>query len=388
VQFSQKIAQAGKDISEGLSTENQLTFLVLQSLRKDNSFFKLGVDSIQDASSHFMEDFIKNRLIENGIEKEFEFSLYTRDSAYYLDSPRKVNGEVSTVRYPVEVKGYLPLSLNKNLILELQFRDLNSYFLSQLNGMLVPSLLFILIILVLIVWIMRSYLSQRNLIMSTNEFINNFTHELKTPVFAIGLASKLLEKEVSEDKKPVFEVIRTQTARLNLHIDKILELSKLESKKQLFKFSKFDFRPDLEALLEDFKALANLENLKFDYELEPGPYQINGVKSHLENAILNVLDNSKKYASDPDIKLWARKDKKMLRIQISDNGEGIHEKDLQYIFKKFARVSKEKLQAVPGHGIGLAYVKEVVKSHGGKIEINSKLNEGTDVIIVIPLIHA
>ena len=88
---------------------------------------------------------------------------------------------------------------------------------------------------------MRSYLSQRNLITSTNEFINNFTHELKTPVFSIGIATKLLEKDVPEDKKPVFDVIRKQTERLKTHIDKILNLSAIESSKELFNFSEFDF---------------------------------------------------------------------------------------------------------------------------------------------------
>lgn len=388
VQFNQKIALAGTDIMEELSTENQLTFLVLQSLKKDGSYFKLGIDSIQDASSHFMDDFIRNRLVEHGIEKTYDFSLYTRDSTYYLSSPERIPTDGSTVKYPFEIKGYLPLSLQKPMILELQFKDLNSYFLSQLNGMIIPSILFIVIIVIVIIWIMRSYLSQRNLIISTNEFINNFTHELKTPVFSIGLASKILEKEVSEDKKQVFQVIKMQTSRLNAHIDKILELSKLESKKQLFKLTKFDFRPILLQLSEDFKIRCDLENAQFEYTIEEGKFMVKGVQNHLENAILNILDNSKKYAVDPVIKLAASIELNMLHIVISDNGEGINEKDMQLIFKKFARVSRHDLRSVPGHGLGLTYVHEVLKRHGGKIHIKSEVNRGTEVRIKIPLVHA
>src|SRR5690606_22549005 len=98
---------------------------------------------------------------------------------------------------------------------------------------------------------------------TTNDFINNLTHELKTPVFSIGLASKILEEDVTEDKKPVVELIRRETERLKGHIDKVLELSSLESGKKLMQFTEIDFRPILFKLCEDFALLAKHENVDF-----------------------------------------------------------------------------------------------------------------------------
>ncbi len=387
VQFGQNIALSSEVITEDLSTENQLSFLVLQSLKKDDSFFKLSVDSIQEASRHFLYDFIQSRLVANGIEKEFDYSLYTKDSAYYLDSPVKLKSDPSIVRYPIELKGYLPLALNKQLFLELHFKDLNQYFLSQLNGMVIPSLVFIVIIILVIVWIMKSYLSQRSLIISTNEFINNFTHELKTPVFSIGLASGILEKDLEGKHKPIFDIIKLQIGRLRKHIDKILELSMIESKKQLFQMQQLDFRPLLVKLCEEYKTLVALEDIEFSFKIEEGEFKLYGVGSHLENAILNLLDNSKKYSNNPKFSLSAQKDGKYLTIKVTDNGKGIDKKDIQRIFKKYVRIIPENMQTISGYGLGLSYVQEVLKRHKGKVEINSEVDRGTEVIIKLPLLN-
>ena len=387
VQFSQKIASANDLILQDLATENQLTFLLLQSLSKDDSYFKLSIDSVQDASSHYLDDFIRNRLVKNGIEKEYDFSLYTRDSLYYLHSPKTLESKGSQVNYPIELKGFLPDSLNRDLILELHFNDLNSYFISQLNGMIIPSIIFILIIAICIVWIIRSYLSQRNLITRTNEFINNFTHELKTPVFSIGIASKILETDLPEDKKPVFEVIRKQTDRLKAHIDKILELSKLESSNELFVFKEFDLEPSLKRLCDDFGSLLEMEGGNFNYELSGGPYPVNGVVNYIENAILNVLDNSRKYSRLPEIALKAFQKDRKVHIQISDNGPGIRKEDLERVFQKHVRVVRKEHQNIPGYGLGLSYVKEIIKKHRGTVEVKSEVNSGTTVTLILPLKH-
>ncbi|AVI51813.1 two-component sensor histidine kinase [Pukyongia salina] len=387
VQFGENIALSSEVITEDLSTENQLSFLVLQSLKKDDSFFKLSVDSIQEASRHFLSDFIQSRLVANGIEKEFDYSLFTKDSTYYLESPVKLKPDPTIVRYPIELKGYLPLALNKQLILELHFKDLNRYFLSQLNGMVIPSLVFIVIIILVIIWIMKSYLSQRSLIISTNEFINNFTHELKTPVFSISLASGILEKDIEAKHKPVFSIIKLQVERLRRHIDKILELSMIESKKQLFQMEQLDFRPLLVKVCEEYKALVQLEEVEFNFTIEEAEFKLKGVGSHLENAILNLLDNSKKYSNNPEIRLSAQKEGKHLTIKINDNGWGINPKDVQRIFKKYVRVIPDNMQNVSGYGLGLSYVQEVLKRHKGKIEVNSEVGRGTDVIIKLPLIN-
>lgn len=387
VQFNRNIVDAGKAIKIDLSTNNQLTFLVANALQRDSSYFKIGVDSIQDASRYFLNDFITEQLVTHGIETDFSYELYSRDSSYYLQSPLKFDEDAKQVSFPIALEGYLPELLGNRLILELSFRDLNTYFLFQLNGLILPSLLFLAGIVVVVIWVLRTYYWQRNLITHTNEFINNLTHELKTPVFSIGLATKILDEKSNEEQKPFVAIIRQQVNRLSTHIDRVLELASFEERKKVFNLTKVDFRPYLQKLCEDFNTLVAMEDVDFTFELEPGSYTIKTEVFHLENALNNLLDNAKKYSELPRIRLRAFVMPKVLRIEISDNGRGIDERDKKRIFQKYFRVANGDLHNVKGYGLGLSYVKNVIDAMKGQIEVDSKKNEGTRICIQIPLCH-
>ena len=275
--------------------------------------------------------------------------------------------------------------MQKSVTLELQFKDLNRYFLSQLNGLTIPSFLFTLVIIVIFIWVLRSIYWQRKVITTTNAFINNLTHELKTPVFSIGLATKILDENLDSNKKPILQIIRQQIERLNQHIDKVLELGQLESQKKIFELEKMDFKPNLIKMCEDFKTLSELENIQFSYELKGDDYFVKVESKHLENAISNVLDNAQKYSENPVISFKAFTQNDYLLIVISDNGIGIDKKEKELIFKKYYRVTNGNLHKVKGYGLGLSYAQEVIKKHKGKVKIDSEVGKGTTVAISIPL---
>ncbi|WP_372975435.1 sensor histidine kinase, partial [Muriicola sp.] len=226
VQFSKNLVTAGDEIREDLTNRDQMTFLLGKALQRDSTYFRLSIDSVQDASRFFLNDFLTERLVRNGIEAEFSYELFSKDTSYYLQSPRTFSDRDKEVKYPILLQGYLPDLLGDRLILELKFRDLRSYFFFQLNGLILPSLIFLIGIVAVIIWILRTYYWQRNLITHTNEFINNLTHELKTPVFSIGLASKLLSQNATDNQKPILDIIRQQTDRLSGHIDRVLDLAR------------------------------------------------------------------------------------------------------------------------------------------------------------------
>ena len=387
VQFEQKIERAGNNLKKDLAEENQLSFLIAQSLTGQN-YFSLSRDSLQDASRHFLNDFVKDRLAANKINTDFSYHLYTEDDSITLISPTTFSSKDSIIKSPIKLEGYLPLMLEKEVTLELQFKNLNSYFLSQLQGLLIPGLLFLAIIIFVVIWMLRLFYWQRNLITITNDFINNLTHELKTPVFSIGVATKILEEDIEESKKPIVLQIRKQVARLNKHIEQVLDLASLENRKRYIQLEEKDLRPELLQWCEDFKLLSQLENFKFNFHLEPGPYNMKVALSHFENAINNLLDNAKKYAEDPIISLKAFSNKNDLYIVISDNGSGISDKEKRRIFKKFYRVPEGDLHSVKGYGLGLNYVQEVIKRHKGQIKLESKLQVGTQITVIIPLINA
>lgn len=387
VQFQRKIGNATKDIKEDLATQNQLTFLIEQAIKQDNSYFNTSIDSIKDASRHFLNDFITHRLTENGIERDFSYRLFTKDSSDYLTAPSTFDISDKINTYPIEIEGYLPLVLNKNIFLELQFKDVSSYFFFQLNGLTIPSLIFMTAIIFVIVWVLRSFYWQRNIITTTNNFINNLTHELKTPVFSIGLATKILEEQATESQKPVLSLIHQQTERLKIHIDKVLELGMMESKKQVFDLKTVNFTPNLERICEDFSQLSILEKVNFSFHIENKEFKIQAEISHLENAINNLLDNAKKYAKNPIINLNAYQKGRNLIIAIKDNGIGLTKKEQELIFQKYYRVTRSDTHTIQGYGLGLSYVKEILKRHKGSISLESEVGAGTLVKISLPLVY-
>ncbi|MCG9970611.1 sensor histidine kinase [Christiangramia crocea] len=383
VQFEQKVENTGNELKKELVNENQLSFLIAESF-SDRNYFSLSRDSLQDASRYFLNDLIEKKLNENKIKTDFSYHLFSKDSLINLASPTEFEDDESSIKYPVILEGYLPDVLKKELTLQLEFQDLNAYFLSQLKGLLIPGLLFLAIIIFVVIWMLRLFFWQRNLITITNDFINNLTHELKTPVFSIGIATKILEKDLNEKQKPILFQIRKQVSRLNNHIEQVLGLASLESK-EIIELKKVDLRPELQEWCEDFKMLADLENFQFKYDLEPGKYMIKTALFHFENAINNLLDNAKKYSEDPEILLKAYTGKNRLFISIIDNGKGISNKEKRHIFKKFYRASEGNLHRTKGYGLGLSYVKEIVKRHRGRIKVLSEQNEGTEITILIPL---
>lgn len=358
--------------------------MVGKAITLDDSYFTLSMDSVQDASRHFLNDFVTHRLTENGIDTDFSFRLFTKDTNDYLTGPTTYIENEKLITYPIELEGYLPDLIEKNLILELQFKDLNSYFLFQLNGLTIPSLLFIGGILFVVIWVLRSFYWQRSVITTTNDFINNLTHELKTPVFSIGLASKILEEKVNQIEKPVVTLIQQQTERLKIHIDKVLELSELESKKELLTLKKVDFKPHLESVCNQFKLLTEITSIAFNFTIEEEHFPIFAEVSHLENAINNLLDNAKKYSEDADISLQAKKQGNCLEIIIKDNGIGMSSEEVSKVFQKYYRVQQSN-HKVEGYGLGLSYVKEIMKRHKGTVKIHSKPNKGTEITLQIPL---
>ena len=385
IQFSQHIADAGADIRAGLYGRTQLTYLLESALERDSTRFNTGLDHMTDASRHYLEDFLREKLIDNEIDADFSFSLMTRDSTFYLASAQGLQRPAEGMTYPLELEGYLPSQLGQRLILQLQFADLTTYFLLQLNGLTLPSLLFLAGILVAVLWVLRTYYWQQRTLTTTHEFINNLTHELRTPVFSISLAAKILKEKVKQAEKPLTESILQQTARISDHIDKVLELGGMERSSATISLEEVDFRPALESVCSQFEALCTLEGTHFSFVLEEGPMPLMASVFHLENAVNNLLDNARKYGRGTPVRLEARRAGRQLEIEVSDQGPGIAPREHKKIFKKYYRIPDGDRQGVRGYGLGLSYVKTVAERHRGKIQIRSGAGTGTSISLVLPL---
>jgi len=387
LQFNQNMGEAVKEIKDDLNRRNELTFLLGSVITKDDSSFNLSRDSVQDAAIYFLDEFLKEKLLQNGIKTAYSFRLFENDSIDLLHAKNVYEQDEDVLRYPVVLDGYLPVILNDRIILELQFENLNRYFLSQLNGLTIPSIIFLIIIIVVIIWVFRSFYLQKNLITDTNEFINNLTHELKTPVFSIGVATKILEAKGHDDERELVAMIRKQVDRLKGQIEKVLELGSIEGKKGFVEREEVDLRPYISDLVSNFDQLSKLDNFNFTSELIGTSYKVLGDVYHIENAINSLLENARKYSEENGtIHLLAKIEAKNLVIEVQDNGIGIAPDDFKKIFEKYYRVSHGDLHNVKGYGLGLNYVKRIVHLHRGKVEVKSVLNVGSTFIIRIPLL--
>lgn len=386
VQFNDQMGEVVTDIRDGLQYENQLSFLLGKAITKDDSYFRLSLDSVQDASRYYLNDFLKGVLVNHGVNSDYSYRLKNRDTLVYIESPVMIPEGEGVLSYPVTLEGYLPELSEQELILELQFNDLNAYFLGQLNGLTIPSLFFLLIITGITIWVMNGFLKQRSLISITNEFINNLTHELKTPVFSIGLATKLLSEGGQVDKKEVAGIIRVQLDKLRGQIDRVLELASLEEKGEVLKKKEFPLRELVAEVAGEFKGVSALEGIQFESELSDREVVIKGLRDHLKNAIDTLLDNARKYSEAPrKIRLVYTVNGKMAEIKVEDNGIGIPAEIQKKIFDKFYRVSSGDLHQVKGYGLGLHYVKRITGLHRGKVRLKSAPGAGSVFTIQIPL---
>lgn len=386
VQFNQKIGLSVNQIKEGLHSSNELTFLIGKSITQDDSYFNLSMDSVHTAAAYFMNDFIKDKLLQHGVKTDFTFTLSSRDSIQFLTSPNIYNAEEDLLKYPMTVDGYLHNLINKNLVLELQFKNLNRYFLSQLNGLTLPGLIFLVAIVFVIIWVLKSFYWQRKLIMTTNEFINNLTHELKTPVFSIGLASKILQDKIKDENKELVTLIRDQVDKLKTQIEKVLDLAMLEGKKHIIQKKNIDFKPVLMQLTRDIEQLSTLEKFDFEIDLKGEKYLLNCDSHLLESAISSLIENSRKYSKENlKIILLASIQNGKLVISVKDNGIGISDENKRKIFDKYFRVSQGDVHNVKGYGLGLNHVKRIIQLHKGKIKVESSLGKGSEFVISIPI---
>ncbi len=273
--------------------------------------------------------------------------------------------------------------------LKIFFPTRNSYILSSMT-LALPSMIFTS--LLLFTFILTIYLisRQKRLSEMRTDFMNNMTHELKTPVSSISLASQMLN-DSSITKSPgmilqLSSVIRDETKRLSQLIDKVLQMSIFEKESTALKLKEMDINELILNIAGNFAIKVETKGGSIETDLEAGDPYACVDEMHFTNIIYNLMDNALKYSKKAlhlNLKTWNEKNK--LVISIEDNGIGIKKNHLKRIFEKFYRIPTGSVHDVKGFGLGLAYVKKVVTDHKGTIRVESELNKGTKFIISIPL---
>ncbi|MBQ1988200.1 MAG: HAMP domain-containing histidine kinase [Muribaculaceae bacterium] len=342
------------------------------------------------ADSAVVNEYLKDELSNNGLNLDFEFAVVDRSgndiyktSGFYTDETTAVYSQVLFPNDPV----------NKMTYLKVFFPKKSDYIFSSIRFM-IPSFAFTFILLVVFLFTIIIAFRQKKLSEMKNDFINNMTHEFKTPISTISLAAQMLNDD-SVRKSPtmlqhISGVINDETKRLRFQVEKVLQMSLLDRQNATLKLQELDVNATIANVEHTYKLKVEKFGGKISTALDAEDSIVNVDEMHFTNVIFNLLDNALKYRREDiplELSISTRnigEDK--VEIIIADNGIGIKKEDQKKIFEKFFRVSTGNRHDVKGFGLGLAYVHKLITQFKGSIHVESELNTGSKFIIILPLI--
>ncbi|EGV42408.2 HAMP domain-containing histidine kinase [Bizionia argentinensis JUB59] len=336
------------------------------------------------------EDQIRNllskKLKEENIDLDYEFAIYSNDLATKIQSDNfeKQEGTFSIAIFKSEID-----KNNYNLLVN--FPKRNKFIQSSIIRMTLLSIIFTSIIIIAYSSALLQLFRQRKISEIKTDFINNMTHEFKTPIATINLALDAIKNpKVIDDKERVaryLQMIRDENKRMHAQVENVLRISKLE--KNELNISKD--RVELHELVED--AIAHIELIVEDRKgyihthLNAEKTSVLANEMHFTNVIVNILDNAVKYSPDsPKIDVYTENVGTNIILKIKDQGSGMGKAAQKQVFEKFYREHTGNIHNVKGHGLGLAYVKRMVEDHQGHISVESEKDKGSTFIIKLPLI--
>ena len=332
---------------------------------------------------------LKVQLINNGVNIPYHFTVSTQDGREVYRCP-EYSDEGEEYSYKQVLFRNDPQ--NKTGEVRIHFPDMNSYIFSSVRFM-IPSIIFTFVLLITFIITLVLVFRQKKLTEIKNDFINNMTHELKTPIASISLAAQMLNDD-TVPKSPALTkhlggVVNDESKRLRFLVEKVLQMSMFDRKKAVFKKKELDLNEMVETIANSFTLRVEHTGGKIYTDIGAVDSAIYVDEVHFQNVINNLLDNAVKYRKQDeplDIYLKTWNDKERLFLSIRDTGVGIKKENVKKIFDKFYRVHTGNRHDAKGFGLGLAYVKKVVDLHDGDIKVESEYGNGTTFTISLPVI--
>ncbi len=339
-------------------------------------------------SKEVIQKYLKKELEDYGVKTRFEFAIFEGKKPSSIKSDNFIFENQTTYSIPV-------LADNDGISkyqLVVTFPQKKRFLMSELIGITMLSIVFTLIIIIAYASALNQLIRQRKISEIKTDFINNMTHEFKTPIATINLALDAIKNpKVIDDKERVvryLQMIRDENKRMHAQVENVLRISKLEKKElDIIKESN-----DIEDVINDAIEHVHLiledrdGSITTDFKANRKTVLVNDV--HFTNVLVNILENAIKYSPEtPKIEVFTENVKDMILIKVKDYGLGMSKGVQKQIFEKFYREHTGDLHNVKGHGLGLAYVKRIVDDHNGQISVESEKGKGSTFIIKLPLIN-
>jgi signal transduction histidine kinase len=383
---NEQIEQAESKIKEKLNHIDNPTQQQLFIKHVMERMIRVNTRIEEQISQDVIRNLIRKALNTNGINFEFEFAVSNPMEGLVYRTP-EFNPQSGDPIYYTQLR---PANyMTEGNFLSIQFVNERDSLSNVLNMMTLISVILTLIIIVIFAVTIYVILRQKKNSEIRADFVNNMTHEFKTPIATISLASEMLRDpgvpiELKTDGY-IPRIIEDETKRLLEQVEKILQTAMYERKKMELKPKELDFNDLVQGVVRNFQIHVEKKNGKIECELEKSLPLIFADSLHLTNLVNNLLDNALKYThAIPEIKVSTSLKRTAIELKISDNGIGMSSDDQKRVFDQFYRVSTGNKHDVKGFGLGLSYVKKVVDAHGGVIKVSSELNKGTSFKILFP----
>lgn len=345
------------------------------------------------ADSAIVKTYLRTELDNNGINLPFEYAIIDRHGRMVYESE---NYDSSANKEEIFTQTLFPNDPDaRRHYMNVYFPDKDKFIFSSVTFM-IPAFAFTVILLLIFLLTIIMAFRQKKLSEMKNDFINNMTHEFKTPISTISLAAQMLNDD-SVRKSPnmmqhISTVINDETKRLRFQVEKVLQMSMFDRQKATLKLQEVDANSAIYNIVNTFKLKVEKYGGCINASLDAEDPIVNVDEMHFTNVIFNLLDNAVKYRREDtplELNVVTRNlPNGRIEISIQDNGIGMKKDDLKKIFEKFYRVSTGNRHDVKGFGLGLAYVHKMVTELKGDIRAESELNKGSKFIITLPIINS
>ncbi|HCR54794.1 MAG TPA: two-component sensor histidine kinase [Cytophagales bacterium] len=382
-QFNQDVTAALSNVANKILEINQAPSPANNLVNQvSTNYFTVLVNGPID--NNLLEFLLINEFEKRHVTADFEYGVYDCASKCMAGgnyvSPKKIIPAAFSELPTWQTDGYY---------FGVRFPLVEANLISQM-GIWGFSSVVMVIVIFFFVYTLLVILKQRRLSEIQKDFINNMTHEFKTPISTIAISSEVL-KDPSIVREPdrllkYASVIEQESNRLKHQVERVLQMAQLDEKKIELQKESIDGHELIQNAIHNYSVALDKHNGDVMIKLEATQFKLNGDKFHLTNVINNLIDNAIKYNSNlPQIAIRTYNKKELLCVEIEDNGIGIAPENYQKIFERFYRIPTGNVHDVKGFGLGLNYVKLIVEAHKGSISVESELGKGTIFKISLPI---
>ncbi len=330
---------------------------------------------------------LKRSLMFSNIQTPFEFAVIK--NGVVTEGTFKKSSKSDFLKSTYQVRLFPDNLIRQDLVLSVVFPERTNYILGSMAGILGGSLLFSLIILATFALSLFFIIRQKKISEMKSDFINNMTHEFKTPISTISLAADTItNSKVIGDESSVrhfISMIKKENSRMNKKVETILQIASLDKKEIEFKFEKLSLHSVIERAVEIIEILLSQRNGTIKLSLNASQPDIYGDHDHLINLVNNLLDNAIKYSEGaPEILVETKNNEKGIIMSVADKGIGMSKNVQNRIFERFYRETSGNVHDVKGFGLGLNYALAIVEAHKGEIKVDSEPGKGSRFVVFLP----